>query len=78
VASRKFSVEEITALRKEVDHWLSEVTAAASLTLPHPQSTALTLSSLLLKTILNASKAAKNTETKLKIKVDKLELELHK
>ena len=68
VASRNFSVEEVTALQKEVDHWLTEVTAAdavrvlssstnPSLTLPHPQSPALLspalfLSSSLLKTIL--------------------------
>jgi hypothetical protein len=93
VALRNFSVEEVTALRKEVDHWLSEATAAdavrvlsssssPSLTLPHPQSTALALSSLLLKTILanhfvfsDASKAAKNAEMSLKLKVDELELE---
>jgi hypothetical protein len=93
VASRKFSVERVTALQKEVDHWLSEATAAdavrilfssssSSLTLPHPQSTALLLSSLLLKTILanhfvssDSSKAAKNTETSLKLKVVELDLE---
>jgi hypothetical protein len=28
VASRKCSVEEVTALKQEVDHWLTEVTAA--------------------------------------------------
>ena len=68
VASRSFSVAEITALQKEVDRWLTKVTAAdavrvlssstsLSLTLPHPQSPALLspalfLSSLLLKIIL--------------------------
>lgn len=85
VASKKCSVEEVTALQKEVDRWLTEVTAADA-------STALCLSSLLLKAILanhvafsDASKAAKNTETSLKLKVDglerekgRLEVELHK
>jgi hypothetical protein len=93
VASKKCSVEEVTALQKEVDRWLKQVTAAdavrvpsssssLSLTLPHPQSIALFLSSLLLKAILanhvafsDASKAAKNTETSLKLKVDELEHE---
>jgi hypothetical protein len=93
VASKRCSVEEVTALQKEVDRWLTEVTAAdavrvpsssssPSLTLTHPQSIALVLSSLLLKAILanhvafsDASKAAKNTETSLKLKVDELELE---
>jgi hypothetical protein len=93
VASKKCSVEEVTALQKEVERWLKEVTAAdavrvpsssssQSLTLSHPQSIALFLSSLLLKAILanhvafsDASKAAKNTETSLKLKVDGLELE---
>jgi hypothetical protein len=103
VASKKCSVEEVTALQKEVDRWLTEVGAAdavclpsssagPSLTLPHSQSIALCLSSLLLKAILanhvafsDASKAAKNTETSLKLKVDgieheksRLEVELHK
>jgi hypothetical protein len=93
VASKKCSVEEVTALQKEVDRWLTEVSAAdavrvpsssssPSLTVSHPQSIALCLSSLLLKAILanhvafsDASKAAKNTETSLKLKVDELELE---
>ncbi len=93
VASKKCSVEEVTALQKEVDRWLTEVTAAdavrvpsssssPSLTLSHPQSTALLLSSLLLKAILanhvafsDTSKAAKNAEASLKLKVDGLELE---
>jgi hypothetical protein len=94
VASRNFSVEEVTSLQKEVDRWLTEVTAAdavrvsssfsspLSLTLPHPQSTALFLSSLLLKATLvnhfvfsDASRAAKDTEMSLKSKVDELELE---
>jgi len=75
VASKKCSVEEVTALQKEVERWLKEVTAADA-------SIALFLSSLLLKAILanhvafsDASKAAKNTETSLKLKVDGLELE---
>jgi hypothetical protein len=93
VASKKCSVEEVTALQKEVDRWLTEVTTAdavcvpssssrPSLTLSHPQSSALFLSSLLLKAILanhvafsEASKAAKNAEASLKLKVDELELE---
>ena len=94
VVSRDFSVEEVIALQEEVDRWLTEVTAAdavrvlssssstPSLTLSHPQSTALFLSSLLLKAILvnhfvfsDASKAARNTEMSLKLKVDELELE---
>jgi hypothetical protein len=93
VASRKCSVEEVTALKQEVDRWLTEVTAAdavrvlssspsLSLTLPHPQSTGLFLSSLLLQAILanhvlfsDASKAAKNVEASLKLKVDELEIE---
>jgi hypothetical protein len=64
VASKKCSVEEVTALREEVDRWLTEVTAAdavrapsssaqsSSLTRSHIQSSALYLSSLLLKAIL--------------------------
>jgi hypothetical protein len=93
VASKKCSVEEVTALQKEVDRWLTEVTTAdavcapsssssLSLTLSHPQSTALYLSSLLLKAILannvafsDASKAAKHMETSFKLKVDELEHE---
>ena len=93
VASRNFSVEEVASLQKEVDRWLTEVTAAdavrvlsssssPSLTLPHPQSTALFLSSLLLKATLvnhfvfsDASRAAKDTEMSLRSKVDELELE---
>ena len=93
VASRNFSVEEVASLQKEVDRWLTEVTAAdavrvlsssssPSLTLPHPQSTALFLSSLLLKATLvnhfvfsDASRAAKDTEMSLKSKVDELEVE---
>jgi hypothetical protein len=93
VASKKCSVEEVTALQKEVDRWLKEVTAADAVRVPsssssqsltglHPQSIALFLSSLLLKAILanhvafsEASKAAKNVETSLKLKVDELELE---
>jgi len=93
VASKKCSVEEVTALQKEVDRWLTEVAAAdavcvpssssrSSLTLSHTQSTALFLSSLLLKAILanhvafsDASKAAKNAEASLKLKVDVLQLE---
>ncbi|KAF8483569.1 hypothetical protein DFH94DRAFT_722745 [Russula ochroleuca] len=75
VASKKCSVEEVTALQKEVDRWLTEVTTADA-------SSALFLSSLLLKAILanhvafsEASKAAKNAEASLKLKVDELELE---
>jgi hypothetical protein len=86
-------VEEVLALKKEVDRWLTEVTAAKavrvpssslspSLTVSHPQTTALFLSSLLLKAILanhvafsDASKAAKHTEASLKLKMDELELE---
>ena len=86
-------MEEVTALQKEVDRWLAEVTAAeavrvpslssrTSLTVSCPQSSALSLSSLLLKAILtnhvafsDASKAAKNAEASLKLKVDELELE---
>jgi hypothetical protein len=93
VASKKCSMEEVTALQKEVDRWLAEVTAAeavrvpslssrTSLTVSRPQSSALSLSSLLLKAILtnhvafsDASKAAKNAEASLKLKVDELELE---
>jgi hypothetical protein len=63
VASKKCSVEEVTALQKEVDRWLTEVTAAdavrvpsssssPSLTFSPSQSIALFLSSLLLKAIL--------------------------
>lgn len=103
MASKKCSVEEVTALQKEVDRWLTEVTAAdavrvpsssssPSLTFSPSQSIALFLSSLLLKAILanhvafsDASKAAKNTESSLKLKVDgleheksRLEVELHK
>ena len=64
VASKKCSVEEVTALQQEVDRWLTEVTAAdavrapsssaqsSSLTRSHIQSSALHLSSLLLKAIL--------------------------
>ena len=62
---------------------LSSSSSTPSLTLPHPQSTAaLFLSSLLLKAILvnhlvfsDASKAARNTEMSLKLKLDELELE---
>ena len=93
VALKKCSVEEVTALQREVDRWLTEVTSAdavrvpsssssSSLTPLYLQSTALYLSSLLLKAILanhvafsDASKAAKNAETSLKLKVDGLELE---
>jgi len=85
VASKKCSVEEVTALQQEVDRWLTEVTAADA-------SSALYLSSLLLKAILanhvafyDASKAAKHVEASLKLKVDELEhekgrldVELHK
>ena len=81
VASKKCSFEEVTALQREVDRWLTEVTSAdavrvpsssssSSLTPLHPQSTALYMSSLLLKAILanhvafsDAFKAAKNAET---------------
>ncbi|KAI0284195.1 hypothetical protein BGY98DRAFT_948456 [Russula aff. rugulosa BPL654] len=72
MASRKCSAEEVSALQKEVDCWLTETVA-------------LVLSSLLLKVILvnqvmfsDLSRAAKNTEISLKLKVDELELELHK
>ena len=86
-------MEEVTALQKEVERWLTEVTAAeavrvpssssrTSLTLFYPQSSALFLSSLLLKAILtnhhafsDASKVAKNAEASLKLKADELELE---
>ena len=104
VASKKCSVEEVTALQKEVDRWLTEVTAAdavrapsssahsSSLTPWHIQSSALYLSSLLLKAILanhvafsDAAKTAKHAETSLKLKMDelehergRLEVELHK
>ena len=96
LASRNYSVEKVAALQEEVDRWLREVTAtdavrvlsspiSTSLTLLHPQSTALLLSSLLLKAILanhfvfsEASKAAKDTERSLRSKVEELELELHK
>lgn len=82
VASAKCSVEEVVALQKQVDRWLTEVTAAdtvrvpsssssPSLTLPHSQSTALFLSSLLLKAIL-ANHVAFSDEK------GRLELELHK
>ncbi len=94
VASKKCSVEEVTTLQQEVDRWLAEITAAdavrapsssarsSSLTPWHVQSSALYLSSLLLKAILanhvafsDAAKAAKHAETSLKLKVDELELE---
>ena len=104
VASKKCSVEEVTALQKEVDRWLTEVTTAdavrapsssahsSSLTPCYVQSSALYLSSLLLKAILanhvafsDAAKTAKHAETSLKLKVDelehersRLEVELHK
>lgn len=64
VASKKCSVEEVTALQQEVDRWLTEVTTvdavrapsssaqSSSLTRSHIQSSALYLSSLLLKAIL--------------------------
>jgi len=64
VASKKCSVEEVTALKQEVDRWVAEVTTAdavratsssaqsSSLTRSHIQSSALYLSSLLLKAIL--------------------------
>jgi len=87
-------VEEVTTLQQEVDRWLAEITAAdavrapsssarsSSLTPWHVQSSALYLSSLLLKAILanhvafsDAAKAAKHAETSLKLKVDELELE---
>jgi len=75
VASKKCSVEEVTALQREVERWLTEVTAAEA-------SSALFLSSLLLKAILtnhhafsDASKVAKNAEASLKLKADELELE---
>ncbi|KAI0002487.1 hypothetical protein BJV74DRAFT_602398 [Russula compacta] len=75
VASKKCSVEEVTALQQEVDRWLTEVTVADA-------SSALYLSSLLLKAILanhvafsDASKAAKHAEASLKLKVEELELE---
>ncbi|KAI0266361.1 hypothetical protein BC834DRAFT_823741 [Gloeopeniophorella convolvens] len=85
VASKKCSVEEVTALQQEVERWLSEVTTADA-------SSALYLSSLLLKAILanhvafsDAAKTAKHTEASLKLKVDelehekgRLEVELHK
>jgi hypothetical protein len=94
VASKKSSVEQVTALQQEVDRWLTEVTVAdavrapsssaqsSSLTHSHIQSSALHLSSLLLKAILanhhafsDATKAAKHAEASLKLKVDELELE---
>ena len=94
VASKKCSVEEVTALQQEVDRWLTEVTVADAvrapsssaqsslLTTSHIQSSALYLSSLLLKAILanhvafsDASKTAKHAEASLKLKVDELELE---
>ena len=94
VASKKCSVEEVTALQQEVDRWLTEVAAAdavrapsssaqsSSLTSWHIQSSALYLSSLLLKAILanhvafsEATKAAKHAEASLKLKVEELELE---
>jgi hypothetical protein len=94
VASKKCSVDEVTALQREVDRWLTEVTAAdavrapsssaqsSSLTSWHIQSTALSLSSLLLKAILanhvaflETAKAAKHSEASLKLKKEELELE---
>jgi len=75
VASKKCSVEEVNALRQEVDRWLTEAVVADA-------SSALHLSSLLLKAILanhvafsDATKAAKHVEASLKLKVDELELE---
>ena len=64
VASKKCSVEEVNALKQEVDRWLTEVAAtdavrapsssaqSSSLTPSHIQSSSLYLSSLLLKAIL--------------------------
>ena len=86
VASKICSVEEVTVLQKEVDHWLTEVTAAdqvrvlssssnPSLTLSHPQSTALFLSSLLLKAILANQTAFSDASVSLMSKVDEVEFE---
>jgi hypothetical protein len=79
VASKKCSVEEVTeaeAVR------VPSSFSSPSLTVSHPQSPALFLSSLLLKAILanhvafsDTSKAAKHVEASLKIKMDELELE---
>jgi hypothetical protein len=94
VASKRCSMEEVTVLQKEVNRWLKEVTAADAVRVPssssspsltllsHPQSTALCLSSLLLKCILanhvafsDAAKVTKNMETSYQLKVNELEHE---
>ena len=88
MASRKCSVEEVSALQKEVDCWLTEVTASdavrvlsssssPSLTLPHPhpQTVALVLSSLLLRAILVNEVMFSDLRAAAKKKVDELELE---
>ena len=93
VASKKCSME-VTALQQEVERWLMEVTTidairapsssaqSSLLTRSHIQSSALYLSSSLLKAIIanhvafsDASKGAKHAEASLKLKVDKLEHE---
>jgi hypothetical protein len=88
-------VEEITTVQIEIDCWLTELTVididavcvpssslSPSLTASHPQSSALSLSSSLIKAMLahlvafsDASKSAKRTEASLRLKLDKLELE---
>jgi hypothetical protein len=87
VTSKKCSVEEVTAA--EADRVPSS-SSSPSLTVLHPQSSALFLSSLLLKEILanyvafsDASKTAKHAEAslkmdKLELKKGRLEVELHK
>ncbi|KAN0111298.1 hypothetical protein V8E52_008673 [Russula decolorans] len=75
VALKKYSIEEVTALLREVDRrWLMEVTTANA-------SIALCLSFLLLKATFanhvvfsDASKAANYKEMSSKLKVDRLEL----
>ncbi|KAI0284199.1 hypothetical protein BGY98DRAFT_582177 [Russula aff. rugulosa BPL654] len=81
MASRKSSVEEVTALQRQFDCWLAKITAAEWGTVT-PMGTALSLSSLLLKAILanhiacsDALKDAENAEVTLKLKVDELQLE---
>jgi hypothetical protein len=92
VASKECSVEEVTALLKEVDQWLMEVTAAdevrvtssssnPSLTLSHSQSTALFLSSMFLKTILanhDASASLTSKVDEVELEKGRLEAEVHK
>ncbi|KAA1472670.1 hypothetical protein DENSPDRAFT_194680 [Dentipellis sp. KUC8613] len=78
IAAKKCSVEEVTALHKELRDWLDSNSYSDAFSSIH-------LSSLLLHAILanhvaftESSKNAKNTEATLKSKVDELELEKSK